>query len=146
MSECERAFDESLLTGYVDRQLTQADDQRVRLHLEECRTCRELVEDMLRLREVTMETRFETPPDDGWSEAPRGALSRLFAGAGWAVLAAWFVGVAGFAIGQLWSGPESLAEKLLAFGGVSGFVLLFLSVLLDRLKTWRTDPYRRVQK
>ncbi len=146
MSECRRAFDESLLSGYVDRQLTQGDEQRVRLHLEECPACRALVDDLRQLREVTMDTRFETPLDDGWSEAPRGALSRLFAGAGWAVLVAWIVGVTGFAVGQLWSGPESLAEKLIAFGAVSGFALLFLSVLLDRIRTWKTDPYRRVQK
>ncbi len=146
MSECRRAFDESLLSGYVDRQLTQGDEQRVRLHLEECPACRALVDDLRQLREVTMDTRFETPPDDGWSEAPRGALSRLFAGAGWAVLVAWIVGVTGFAVGQLWSGPESLVEKLIAFGAVSGFALLFLSVLLDRIRTWKTDPYRRVQK
>lgn len=144
--DCGRGFDESLLTGYLDGALTQGDEQRVRVHLEDCDSCRRLVAGMRETREATMSTRFEMPRDDQWDEAPRGAASRLTFGLGWMMLLAWALGVAGFAIGQLWSGPESLLEKLLAFGGLSGFLLLFLSVLIDRLKTMRTDPYRRVQK
>ena len=53
---CGRNFDEALLTGYLDRVLTQSDEQRVRVHLEDCATCRAAVDDMKRLREVTMST------------------------------------------------------------------------------------------
>ena len=58
----------------------------------------------------------------------------------------WLVGVTGFILGQLWSGPQTLTEKLLAFGAISGVGLLLLSVLIDRAHTYKTDRYRGVQK
>ena len=36
--------------------------------------------------------------------------------------------------------------RVLVFGGLSAFALLFLSVLLDRINAARTDPYREVEK
>ena len=144
--ECQRDFDEALLSGYLDGVLTQRDRQRVRLHLEECESCAQLAEELAENREVTLTTLFQLPEDDQWDEAPRGPLSRLTFGLGWTVLVVWLVGMLGFAAGQLWSGPEALVEKLLVFGGVAGFLLLFLSVLVDRLRTLRTDPYRRIER
>lgn len=143
---CGRSFDEALLTGYLDGVLTQADDQRVRLHLEECADCRRLIEEMRETREATMTTRFELPADDQWNEAPRGLASRMSFGLGWVVLLIWAVGLVGLVVGHLWSDDLPLTEKLLVFGGLSGVALLLLSVLIDRLKTLRDDPYRRVQR
>jgi hypothetical protein len=67
-------------------------------------------------------------------------------GVGWLILIVWAVGVAGFALGCVWQGTESLLEKLIVFGGASGGVLLFVSVLIDRLRIRKTDRYRRVSK
>lgn len=143
---CGRSFDEALLTGYLDGVLTQADDQRVRLHLEECVDCQRLIDEMRETREATMTTRFELPADDQWNEAPRGLASRMSFGLGWVVLLIWAVGLVGLVVGHLWSDDLPLTEKLLVFGGLSGVALLLLSVLIDRLKTLRDDPYRRVQR
>ncbi len=143
---CGRTFDEALLTGYLDGVLTQADDQRVRLHLEQCEECRRLIDEMRETREATMTTRFEVPTDDQWNEAPRGLASRLSFGLGWMVLLLWVTGMLGLVVGHVGSAGVSVAEKLLLFGGLGGGALLFLSVLIDRLKTMRKDPYRRVEK
>ncbi len=145
-TDCGRTFDEVLLTGYLDGVLTQADDQRVRLHLEECADCRRLMDEMRETREATMTTRFELPADDQWNEAPRGLASRLSYGLGWILLSIWAVGMLGLLVGHLWSDAMPLTEKLLLFGGLSGAALLFLSVLIDRLETMRNDPYRKVEK
>ncbi len=143
---CGRSFDEALLTGYLDGVLTQADDQRVRLHLEDCAGCRRLIDEMREAREATMTTRFELPTDDQWNEAPRGLASRLSFGLGWILLLIWAVGMLGLVVGHLWSEAMPLTEKLLLFGGISGGALLLLSVLIDRLKAMRNDPYRRVER
>ena len=143
---CQRPFDEALLSGYLDRVLTQEEEQRVRLHLEDCPSCRSLVADLAQMREATMTTQFEVPSEDQWNEAPRGAASGVAFGLGWLMLVIWLVGVTGFALGQLWSGPESLTEKFLAFGAISGIALLFVSVLIDRIRTAKSDRYRGVKK
>ena len=43
---CNRTFDSILLSGYVDGELTQADAQQVRVHLEQCPRCRGLMSNL----------------------------------------------------------------------------------------------------
>jgi anti-sigma factor RsiW len=143
---CARPFDEALLSGYVDGVLTHAEEQRVRVHVEDCAACRRQVEEMQQVREVTMSSRFKAPADDHWTEAPRGAASWLAFGLGWTFLILWGSIVGSYALWEFWTSDGPIADKLLAFAPASAVVLLFLSVLIDRLKAMRTDPYRRVQK
>ncbi len=143
---CERTFDEALLSGYLDGALTQGDEQRVRLHLEDCATCGTLVEELSEVRDATMSSTFDTPKHHEWSEAPRTESSRLERVQGWPLLIAWATVFAGYTLWELWTEAEFLPEQLGLVAGVSGFALLFLGVLLDRLKTKRTDRYREVHK
>jgi anti-sigma factor RsiW len=145
-ARCGRRFPEEQISGYLDGALTQAEEQRVRLHLEDCAACRALHDELATLRETTMKTRFVLPADDQWDERPRGGWSRLFRGTGWTLTVAWIAAVALFAAWQLATGPESPWEKLTAFAGVAAVVVLFASVLLDRLRALPGDPYRGVKK
>ena len=140
------SFDETLLSGYLDGELTQSEDQRVRIYLEDHPEARRLLEEMTTVRETTRSTRFEVPEDLQWDEHPRGPLSRLTRGFGWLLIVAWLLGVGGYGLWQLLTSPEHLLEKLLVVGSVAGFALLFLSVLLDRLRDMKTDRYRRIRK
>jgi len=144
--DCGRTFDEALLSGYVDKMLTQGDEQRVRVHVEDCAACRALVEEIARLKEVTMSSGFKMPADEQWSETPRGGLSRWAFGAGWGFLLLWAAVVAGRALWAFWTSDEGVTGRVLAFAAGSGVILLFLSVLVDRLKVLKTDRYRGVQK
>ena len=147
MSEVKKhRFDETLISGYLDGELTQAEDQRVRLHLEDCAHCREQAEALIRIREAAMSTDFPLPDDRQWDETPRGGPSSFLRNVGWMVMILWVAGLAGFAVWQLIRSPEGLAEKLLVFGFWLGLGLVFLSVLIDRLRTMKTDRYRRVEK
>ena len=94
-------FDETLISGYLDGELTQGDEQRVRLHLEDCETCRGLAGELGELREATMSTEFKVPDDTQWDETPRGGLSAVFRNFGWMILLAWFAGITGFALWQI---------------------------------------------
>jgi hypothetical protein len=143
---CGRTFDEALLSGYVDGELTQSDEQRVRVHVEDCADCRAQVEQMSQLKEVTVSSEFKVPADDQWSEVPRGGASRFAFSVGWSFLIVWAAVVAGYGLWQFWTSDEGLFEKLWVFVPVSGFVLLFASVLIDRLNVLKTDRYREVQK
>ncbi|MCG6947962.1 MAG: zf-HC2 domain-containing protein [Acidobacteria bacterium] len=143
---CPASFDETLISGYIDGELTQAAEQRVRIHLEDCTYCRGLIDELRTLREAAMSTEFSRPDDSQWDERPKTGLSLAARGTGWVVAIIWAVALAGFALWQFWQGSENLMERFLVFGGLSALVLLFLSVLLDRLRTAQTDPYREVEK
>ncbi len=144
--QCGRTFDEVLLSGYLDDALVQGDEQRVRLHLEDCATCRTLVEELAAVREATMSSTFDTPRDHEWPEMPRTEASRLAHRLGWPLVIAWVALFGGYALWELWSEAEILLERLILVGGVSGVGLVFLRVLLDRLDSMKTDRYREVQK
>ena len=143
---CPHAFDHSLISGYLDHELRQADEQRVRLHLEDCSSCRGVYDELARLREATMTTRFTEPDDSQWDERPRGGASLSAFGLGWLTAIVWLIGLSGYALWQLWQEAANLMERLLVFGGLSAFALIFVSVLIDRLKSAKDDPYKEVQK
>ena len=146
LSQMEHGFDEALISGYLDGELTQRDDQRVRLHLEDCADCRNIANEMRKLKEATMASDFQVPEDTQWDEKPRGAVSGFLSNFGWTIAIAWVIVIVGYGIWQVATGAEDLLEALLVFGLWLGFGLVFLSVLIDRLKTFKTDPYRRIEK
>ena len=49
MTDTQHQFDEALLSGYLDSELTQGDEQRVRLHLEGCAACKSEIEELRKL-------------------------------------------------------------------------------------------------
>jgi len=139
-------FNEELLSGYLDGELTQAEEQRVRLHLEDHPETRPILEEMKRMRDATLTTAFKLPDDGHWDERPQGLPSLVARGLGWLLTLVWVVAVAAFGLWQLATSPSGLLPKLLAFGALAGVGLLFVSVLLDRLRSARTDRYGRVLK
>ena len=143
---CQTDFDETLLSGYVDGELTQAENQRVRLHLEECAACARLVEDLLRIREAAMATYFPIPSDAEWNERPRTTGSLWLRRLGWTLLTVWILGAGALAVSGFMEGSAAWYEKALVGVLVGGGLLLFLSVFLDRLKALKTDRYGRVEK
>ena len=93
-----------------------------------------------------MTSEFVKEPDRQWDERPRGVLSSTSYSLGWAVAVAWFVITLGYGTWQMWTETTGWFERTLVFGGIAAVVLLFASVLVDRIRTARTDPYREVDK
>ncbi len=143
---CPTGFDERLLTAYLDGELTQDDEQRVRIHLENCPHCSAMFQDLEKIREAAMNTSFATPPDEQWNEAPRTAGSGALRFLGWWIALPWVVVLAAYALFEAWQGTTGGLERVLVFGGISAVALLFLSVLLDRLRDARGDRYREVKR
>lgn len=72
MTDTPHEFDEAILSGYLDGELTQGDEQRVRLHIEHCAGCGIVIDELRKLREATMNSNFQVPDDTQWDETPRG--------------------------------------------------------------------------
>ena len=117
---CEATFDESMLSGYVDSELTQADNQRVQLHLEECSACRRLVADLRQIREAAMTTQFPVPTDDEWRETPRSGGGRWLRRLGWILVSIWTLGAAGLAVFGFLQGSAAWYEKAFIAALVGG--------------------------
>lgn len=143
---CARPFDEALLSGYLDGSLTQAQAQRVRLHLEDCAACRREMAELRALRESTMGSRFRLPAEEEWPEVPRTKVSWLSRSIGWMAVVAWLVVVTAVALYRFLSATGDPLEIFVILGLPGGVALLFVSVLLDRLRDLRTDRYKGIQR
>ena len=144
--QCPRAFDETMISGHLDGELTQSAEQRVTIHLEDCAHCRGLLADLQTIREATMSTEFSKPDDDQWDERPRSTASFLARGTGWVLALVWLAAVAAYGLWQVSQSSANLFEKTLVFGGLSALALLFTSVVADRIATAKNDRYREVER
>lgn len=135
------------LSAYLDQELTQAEEQRVRLHLEGCPECRRALEQLAQLQKLTAQMRFPDPPEETMQELERRLSVRAPRSAGWLLvlggLLAWLV-YGGVMALLHWRTP-TLQE--MAGGAVAiGVLLLFISVLRERLLELPHDRYRRIEK
>ncbi|MEL6981345.1 MAG: anti-sigma factor [Actinomycetota bacterium] len=147
MSDNPCDFDQTLISGYLDGELTQGDRQRVELHLEQCPSCRRIADDLTMMQEATMSTTFPVPADTQWDERPRSGASRVLQYLGFGLAAIWLVALAAALIWQAATEAESVRfEALLGLAPVAAVGLIVASALIDRLKIRATDPYRKVQK
>ncbi len=137
----------SLLSAYLDEELTQADSQRVRLHLEDCAECREQLAQLERLKQLTGELVFPDPPEQEWEEVERRLSVRITRGVGWMLVCGGAVGLLIYSLvmALLHWRPPTVREIL---GGIVlvGALLLFFSVLRQRLLELPHDRYRRVKQ
>jgi predicted anti-sigma-YlaC factor YlaD len=145
MSQPVHGFDEALISGYLDRELTQGEAQRVEVHLQDCPSCRALHDELARMKEATMSSAFRVP-DDGWDEAPRGRLSRLLRNLGLALGAVVLAAAAIWLVWELAQDPQALMALLVVGGLLISGALLLASVIIDRRAAMKHDKYRRIQR
>ena len=136
-----------MLSAFLDGELTQAESQRVSLHLEDCPGCREALEEMRKIQRITAGAEFGAPPGE-WADEVAGRLSvEGTRRSGWLLIAAGLAAWAVYALAILLVNlrPPTLAE-LMAGAVVLGVVLLFLSVARQRWLEYPKDRYRRVKR
>lgn len=136
-----------MLSAYLDGELTQVSAQRVRVHLEDCGECRRAFDEMARLQAMTKELAFAEPPEARMKELEKSLSVQAPRRLGWVFIIAgtiaWLLyGVVMYV--RHWRPPT--LEELIASAVVIGFVLLFVSVVVERLRQLPHDKYRRIEK
>lgn len=136
-----------LLSGYVDDELTQQDAQRVRLHLDQCTTCNQELEEIKRLRRNIGAARLSNVNNDIWRETMDDASVKATRGIGWLLVIGGVLVAAGFLVYEVLTNFSSwgLMEKLIVGGIYGGGLLLFISVLRQRLIERKKDRYKDVE-
>jgi predicted anti-sigma-YlaC factor YlaD len=138
---------EVYLSGYLDGELTQMDQQPVENHLRSCPDCRSLLEKLRQAKMATQGMEIEQLSEKDWKIMEARVLERIGQRLGWSILIVWLVVTAVYTLYQYGMSPnEPLFEKILVFSLFLGFGLLFLSVLSQRLRERRTDRYKGVCK
>jgi anti-sigma factor RsiW len=143
-------FAEELLSGYLDGALTQQEEQRVRLHLERSAEARALYAELVAMRQAGRSTPFPPAADVQWNESARSAGSALARRLGFTLLGLCVVlWVVAAVVAVAWEGAREPLAGLpgaMIAAGAGGALLVFVSVLADRLRDLPVDRYRRVLK
>lgn len=151
---------EPLITGYLDRELTQSDRQRVDLILESCEHCATTYREIKKLREDVRNLSFDQLTNTEKNKMTTKAKNGLGANLGQLLAIAGLILVYG--IGSFWLSWELITNAKFVETGdaddkvplfirfgiptlISGVGILFFTVLFQRLKAAKTDKYRDVQ-
>ena len=135
---------DELLSGYIDGELTQQDQQRVRLHCESCDDCRRGLEELRTLREKMGKSNLSNVRQDVWRETMDDTAVKATRGIGWVLFIGGLLLVAGYFVFTII--PEmSLLQALIVGGFYGGMLLLFISVLRQRLIERKSDKYKDVE-
>jgi anti-sigma factor RsiW len=140
-----------LLAGYMDGELTREESERLKGHLSHCSECREDLAGLGELKEVTDLMKHEHLPDAFWDQYWLGVYNRMERGLSWILLSIGGAILLGFGLWNL------VTDFLLASGVpfvprlgtgilVAGLAVLTVSLVRERIRTWRTDPYKEVKR
>ena len=135
-----------LLSGYIDGELTQQDRQRVQVHCEQCRTCRDELAQIRSMRERVNSSRLSEVGEDRWRETMEDTTVKATRGIGWLIFIGGILLAVGLFVVEMFnSASMSTTEKIIIGGIYGGLLLLFISVLRQRLIERKTDRYKDVE-
>ncbi len=139
---------EPLLTGYVDGELSDEDRRRVEDHVASCPRCREALAELRGLKEELAMMTFKEPSDVELERYWASVYNRLERGLAWVLLsvgAGVLLSYAAFCLIEdfIKNPTVSLVLKIGVVALVVGGVVLFISLLRERLTVGRSDRYSK---
>jgi len=134
-----------LISGYLDGELDKDGERRLEAHIQQCSVCRREYSAMKRLVIGTAAAFFvDPPPEEVWDTFLDRVYNRLERKFGWVVFILGAVALTVFGLILFITEPwGSALIKLLIAAPVIGLVILFISVLRQRLSVAKTDRYSR---
>lgn len=137
---------EPLVSGYLDRELTQQELQQVRVHLETCDHCQALYRDLKALKEKTGGLSWPVSDTARLAAMENDLLSRGAQVSGWLLLALGALVLLAFTVYEYLSAPDVSGILKAGFAAIHlGLAVLFIMVLRQRLASYRNDKYRNVK-
>ena len=141
---------EALLSGYLDGELTQGDRQRVEVIMEDCQDCAKTFEEMKKLRSEIGGIQYEHMTEAERLKAAKDPVAETGASLGQVLVIGGFIIFYGSCIylalkGILTAPDTPLFMKIGLPAMFLGFGVLLTSVIIDRIKASKTDPYKDVE-
>ena len=141
----------TLMMGYVDGELGPEQRARLEKHLASCESCTRDLAEFQSLNKELSTMAFKDPSDEQLERYWRGVYNRLERGLGWilfSVGAIILLCYGGFALVEAVMADPSvgLVLKVGVLALVFGVVVLFVSLLRERLTVRRVDRYSKEVK
>ncbi|HET6429229.1 MAG TPA: zf-HC2 domain-containing protein [Phycisphaerae bacterium] len=139
---------EPMLAAYVDGELSEQDRGRLQEHLSGCLGCTDRLAELTALQEELAMIKFTEPTDVDLQRYWAGVYNRLERGVGWILLSVGSILLLCYGAFKLIEGivtdPKvALVVKIGVVALVFGVVILFVSLLRERLAVRKSDKYSR---
>lgn len=145
MKDCESI--KGLLVGLLDGELTPEETRQVNDHLTRCAACRA---DYEQLRETTGKLSaitFKEPDDAMLARMWKSPFSRLTRNTSLVMIIGGYAALIGYGLFEfLTSGKKELPAKLGVAAIGLGFLILLVQLIRERVNTYKTDPYKGIER
>ena len=136
-----------LLMGLIDQELTPGESSEIHDHLIKCEKCREEYEQLKESSSNIEGISFEEPQDEVLKNLWKRPYSRWIQFSGLVmVFAGWIFLVIYGLIEILRKSQEPFFSRIAVAAVFIGFLVLLFSVIRERIRTFKTDPYRGVKR
>jgi anti-sigma factor RsiW len=145
MNNCE-SF-KGLLVGLLDGELTPDETRQVNEHLSRCTACRKEYEQLRESNGKLAAISFQEPSDKVLAQVWKSPYSRLARNTSLVLIIGGYAGLIGYGLFEfLTSGKEELPAKMGLAAIVLGFLILLVQLIRERIRTYKTDPYREIER
>ena len=127
---------------YIDHEMTASECASFESHLESCNVCRNLLNDLSSLKEVTDSMKIAELPETVWEKYWEGVYNKLERSIAWFLFILGSLIVTGYGVYQAIMDPS--LRNLAGLGTlilIIGFAILLLSVLREKLTVNSKDRY-----
>lgn len=143
METCEKY--KILMMGLMDDELTPEEMSDVHAHLTRCQSCRDEYESLLETSEKINLVSYKEPQDEIYDKLWKSPYSRVTRFTGWILLIAGWATLLLFGLVELLKDTnEPLLPRLATISFIVGLIVLLLTVIRERIKKSKVDPYKEV--
>jgi len=145
MNSCES--NKGLLVGLLDGELTPDEARQVNEHLTRCAACRSEYEQLRETSGKLAAISFKEPSDAVLAQIWRSPFSRLTRNAALILIIGGYAALLGYGLFEvLTSGSKELPAKTGLAAIVLGFLILLVQLIRERARTYKTDPYKEIER
>jgi anti-sigma factor RsiW len=145
MNHCE-SF-KGLLVGLLDGELTPDETRQINEHLTRCAECRKEYEELRETTGKLAAISFQEPDDVMLAQVWKSPYSRLVRNTSLVLIIGGYAGLLGYGLFELLiSGTEELPAKMGLAAIVLGFLILLVQLIRERIRTYKTDPYKEIER
>ena len=139
------------IMAYIDEELPATEIEYVKSHLKMCRSCQKKYNSLFKVKEVTHKMKFKKLPDMYWDEYWRHVYNRIERGISWIFIS---IGAIIVLLVVLWNFINEILVnqnlhpllKIGIFTLLMGGVILFISIVREKIMVKRVDKYKEIER
>ncbi len=135
----------------LDGVITAEEEQQLHQHLETCQQCAQDFKQIYQTKEVTQSMKRQLLPEMAWEDYWSHLYNRLERGIAWILISIGLILILGYAavdfvVTVVFNPKMGLVERVGITALILGGIILFISVLREKLMTRKVDKYREIQR